>query len=47
MASVRANQVAQQMLIREEDERRTPLGHSAKALTADLGRALSALQIYR
>ncbi len=47
MASVRANQVAQQMSAQGEHERRVPLGRSAKALAAELYNVLSALQICR
>jgi hypothetical protein len=47
MASVRANQVAQLMLLREEQERRTPLDRAAKVLTSEIENVLSALEICR
>jgi len=47
VASVRANQVAQQMSVQGEQELRALPGRSAKAATADLHNVLPALQICR
>ena len=47
VASVRANQVAQQMPVQGEHELRALPGRSAKAATAELQNVLPALQFYR
>ena len=47
MASVRANQVAQQVSVQGEQELRALPGRSAKAAAAELDSVLPALQVCR